>query len=122
MYHIVTGDLVVLEHGDQIPGDGLFVSGHNLRADQSPLTGEAEMVRIDEENPFLLSGCQIVEGDGLMLITAVGMNSQWGQVLANLPLETPDTPLQEKLDSLAASFHTCCLSLSLFSLIISSLA
>jgi Ca2+-transporting ATPase len=37
------------------------------------MTGELKPVKKNEDNPFLLSGCQVAEGYGKMIITAVGM-------------------------------------------------
>ena len=40
VYHILAGDILVLEPGDMIVADGIFISGHNLRADESAATGK----------------------------------------------------------------------------------
>jgi Ca2+-transporting ATPase len=66
-------DLVILGTGDQVPADGILVEGHDLRIDESVMTGELKPVKKNEEVPFLMSGCQVAEGYGKMLITAVGM-------------------------------------------------
>ena len=47
-----------------------------------------------QEKMFILSGCAVVEGDALFLVTAVGKNSEWGKIMAELDTERPDTPLQ----------------------------
>src|SRR5262249_23683894 len=41
---IVVGDLVVLEAGDEVPGDGRVVAASELLLDQSLMTGESEPV------------------------------------------------------------------------------
>jgi P-type Ca2+ transporter type 2C len=46
---------------------------------------------------------QVTEGDGKVLITAVGEHSEWGQTMALVVGESADTPLQEKLTVLAAA-------------------
>ena len=38
---VVTGDLAVIASGDTFPADGLILSGTNLQAEESSLTGEA---------------------------------------------------------------------------------
>lgn len=101
IFNIQVGDVVVLDNGDTIPGDGLFLEGHNLRIDTSNLNGEAVEARVDENNPFLLSGCLVQEGDAKMMVVAVGMHSQWGKLIAASQDEAPETPLQTKLDTLA---------------------
>ncbi|KAJ0519946.1 putative P-type Ca(2+) transporter [Helianthus annuus] len=41
IFDIVVGDIVVLNVGDQIPADGLFIDGHSLLVDESSMTGES---------------------------------------------------------------------------------
>jgi len=95
---VQVGDLVVLETGDFIPADGLFVSGHVMRVDQSAMTGESNPIKKSEESPFLLSMTQVAEGSCRMLVVAVGPNSEWGTLYLNLAgTEPQETPLQEKL-------------------------
>jgi len=38
VYDILTGDIVLLEPGDVIPVDGIFLEGHNLKCDESSAT------------------------------------------------------------------------------------
>jgi P-type Ca2+ transporter type 2C len=45
----------------------------------------------------------VTEGDGRVLVTAVGEHSEWGQTMALVVGESADTPLQEKLTVLAAA-------------------
>lgn len=102
--HILVGDIVELESGDQVPADGLLIEGFDLRVDESVMTGEPDAVKKSAADPFLLSGCQVAEGCGKMLVTSVGVNSEWGKTLAKLTSDDEDeqTPLEEKLDGLAA--------------------
>jgi len=68
------------------------------------VTGEAEAVRKStDKDPFMLSGCQIGDGLGKMLVIATGMNSEWGKTLSKLQEEPEQTPLQKKLDALAGN-------------------
>ena len=52
---LLPGDIVHLAIGDQVPADGVFVSGFSMLIDESSLTGESEKVMVTAENPFLLS-------------------------------------------------------------------
>eukprot|EP00934_Nitzschia_sp_Nitz4_P002432 Nitzschia sp. Nitz4//scaffold54_size114964//15830//19032//NITZ4_003837-RA/size114964-augustus-gene-0.15-mRNA-1//-1//CDS//3329554309//2427//frame0 len=100
---IVLGDLVCLEAGDNIPCDGVLVNYDGLEVDESALTGEPEDIDKDaEHDPFLLSGCTVVAGSGRFVATAVGKQSQWGIIKSKLEKEQEETPLQEKLDDMAA--------------------
>lgn len=49
------------------------------------------------------SSLQVTEGSARMLVTATGLDSEWGKTLALVVCESPDTPLQEKLSDLAGS-------------------
>lgn len=53
-----------------------------------------------DANPFLISGSQIVDGSGTALVLSVGRNSQLGIMRESMDTETPDTPLQLKLEDL----------------------
>lgn len=39
------GDIVQLEPGEVIPCDGVFLSGHNVRCDESSATGESDAIK-----------------------------------------------------------------------------
>ena len=69
------------------------------------MTGESDLIRKNPEKcPFLLSGCKVQTGFGKMLVVAVGMNTQFGilkQAVLTATQERDQTPLQEKLDTLA---------------------
>ncbi|KNA07320.1 hypothetical protein SOVF_172280 [Spinacia oleracea] len=101
IYDLVVGDIVVLSVGDQVPADGLFVSGYNLSIDESSLSGESEPVHVRKEKPFLLSGTKVQDGSAKMLVTSVGMRTEWGSLMATLEGDTEETPLQVKLNGVA---------------------
>ncbi|XP_008805679.2 calcium-transporting ATPase 10, plasma membrane-type [Phoenix dactylifera] len=102
IYDLLPGDIVHLAIGDQVPADGLFISGFSVLIDESSLTGESEPVMVNKENPFLLSGTKVQDGSCIMLVTTVGMRTQWGKLLATLSEGGDDeTPLQVKLNGVA---------------------
>lgn len=102
IYDLLPGDIVHLAIGDQVPADGLFVSGFSVLIDESSLTGESEPVSVNSENPFLLSGTKVQDGSCKMLVTTVGMRTQWGKLMATLSEGGDDeTPLQVKLNGVA---------------------
>nr|CAG8460801.1 2678_t:CDS:2 [Entrophospora candida] len=86
VHDILVGDILHLEPGDIIAADGILVSGHNLRCDESAATGESDAV---------------IEGVGSYVVTCVGMNSYHGRTMMSLRSELEDTPLQIKLNDLA---------------------
>ncbi|KAJ3260627.1 Calcium-transporting ATPase 10, plasma membrane-type [Boothiomyces macroporosus] len=102
MDQIVVGDIVVIETGVVIPADGILVGGFNVEIDESTMTGEPHAIKKDELNdPFLLSGTNVNNGVGKMLVIGTGINSMNGKSLQALDIEPEDTPLQQKLGALA---------------------
>ncbi|OAY33634.1 hypothetical protein MANES_13G112201v8 [Manihot esculenta] len=102
IYDLLPGDIVHLAIGDQVPADGLFISGFSVLIDESSLTGESEPVMASSENPYMLSGTKIQDGSCKMLVTTVGMRTQWGKLMATLSEGGDDeTPLQVKLNGVA---------------------
>nr|BAJ96750.1 predicted protein [Hordeum vulgare subsp. vulgare] len=69
------------------------------------MTGEPYPVEIDaEKNPFLTGGVKIIDGYGRMLVTAVGTDTLWGEMMSSITREnTEATPLQERLERLTSS-------------------
>ncbi|KAA8517155.1 hypothetical protein F0562_017448 [Nyssa sinensis] len=103
IYDLVVGDVVHLYPGNQVPADGIFISGHSLLIDESCLTGESDPVKICSRNPFLLSGAKVQDGLGKMLVTSVGMRTSWGRLMESLSeWGDNETPLQVKLNGIAA--------------------
>ncbi|KAJ3673972.1 hypothetical protein LUZ60_005964 [Juncus effusus] len=102
IYDLLVGDIVHLAIGDQVPTDGLFIEGFSVLINESSLTGESEPVTVNKENPFLLSGTKVQDGSCKMLVTTVGMRTQWGKLMATLSESGDDeTPLQVKLNGVA---------------------
>jgi Ca2+-transporting ATPase len=93
---------LLLEPGDVIASDGVFISGSALKCDESAATGETDAIKKgDNHDPFLLSGSKVSEGVGRYVVTAVGERSFFGKTMMGLRTESEDTPLQVKLDGLA---------------------
>jgi Ca2+-transporting ATPase len=65
------------------------------------MNGEPEASKKSAKKPILLSGTQVAEGNGEMLVTNIGMNSEWGITYSKLIVPQEDTPLQEALADLA---------------------
>lgn len=102
IFDLLVGDLVPLSIGGQVPADGVFVEGHSLSIDESTMTGESLPVKKDKSKPFLLSGCKVQDGQGTMLVTGVGLNTEWGQVMASISHDNGElTPLQVRLNGAA---------------------
>ncbi|WCJ28540.1 calcium-transporting ATPase putative [Euphorbia peplus] len=104
IFDIVVGDVIPLKIGDQVPADGILIAGHSLAIDESSMTGESKIVQKDHKAPFLMSGCKVADGVGTMLVTGVGINTEWGLLMASISEDTgEETPLQVRLNG-AATF------------------
>ncbi|XP_061990312.1 calcium-transporting ATPase 10, plasma membrane-type-like isoform X2 [Rosa rugosa] len=102
IYDLVVGDVIPLNIGDQVPADGVLIIGHSLSIDESSMTGESKIVRKDSKEPFLMSGCKVADGNGIMLVTSVGINTEWGLLMASISEDTgEETPLQVRLNGVA---------------------
>ncbi|OVA20182.1 Cation-transporting P-type ATPase [Macleaya cordata] len=95
---IVVGDIVFLKIGDGIPADGLFINGDHFKVDDDVLLDS----RIDRvENPFLCSGTRVIDGSAQMLVTSVGKNTEWGEMMSRVNHDSKKhTLLQVRLDKL----------------------
>ncbi|KAL0910603.1 hypothetical protein M5K25_021602 [Dendrobium thyrsiflorum] len=119
IFDIVVGDLVPLKIGDQVPADGVLISGHSLAVDESSLTGESKIVHKDPKIPFLMSGCKVADGYGTMLVTAVGINTEWGLLMASISEDNgEETPLQVRLNGVATLIGIVGLSVAAFVLVV----
>ena len=103
-----------------IPADGIFITGHNVKCDESSATGEsdslkktggAQVSRLLEEghtnhkdlDPFIISGAKVLEGVGTYVVTSVGVNSSFGKIMMSMRTEPEETPLQVKLGGMAGA-------------------
>lgn len=108
IHDIVVGDIVVLAVGDQIPGDGVLITANDVKVDESGMTGESDEIKKSlDKDPFMIGSCLIRHGSGTMVVTAVGVNSIYGDILKTLQENDEETPLQGKLDELAKIIGYC---------------
>ncbi|KAJ8543189.1 hypothetical protein K7X08_005712 [Anisodus acutangulus] len=79
----VVGDVIRLKTGDQVPADGIFIDQQSLQIDQSTITRKNDLVEVNNSNNlFLLSGSKVLRGNGRMLFTAVGMNTELAEIIS----------------------------------------
>ena len=117
---VVRGDLVVLAEGDRIPADAVLVDSHDLRTDESLLTGESVPVRKvaagegapraagrpgGDDLPYVFSGSLVVNGTGIGEVVATGPLSEIGKIGQSLSaLETEPPRLQAQTRRLVRVF------------------
>eukprot|EP00238_Polyblepharides_amylifera_P013083 CAMPEP_0196599016 /NCGR_PEP_ID=MMETSP1081-20130531/94632_1 /TAXON_ID=36882 /ORGANISM="Pyramimonas amylifera, Strain CCMP720" /LENGTH=1165 /DNA_ID=CAMNT_0041924757 /DNA_START=173 /DNA_END=3670 /DNA_ORIENTATION=- len=84
IYDLLVGDIVMLATGDQISADGLVVSAQSMTLDESTMTGESDHLKKNPDTaPFLLSGTKVADGYGVMIVTGVGENTEWGRLMGS---------------------------------------
>lgn len=107
---LVPGDLILLSAGDRVPADARLIETVNLRADEAPLTGESTAVEkqtaptpngelaVGDRTSMVYAGTAVIYGRGCAVITATGMETEFGKVARMLQhVEAGRTPLQENL-------------------------
>lgn len=105
---LVVGDILHLAIGDIVAADGILIKDA-VTIDESAMTGESDLQKkVCEErlmnnkvNPFIISGTQVVDGTGIMVVLAVGSNKIAGMNEDLMQSETGETPLQEQLTEVA---------------------
>ena len=106
---LVPGDVVQLEAGNIIPADIRFIETHQIKVDESALTGESHNV---EKHPNELpegdyalgdrinigfKGTHITNGRGLAYVVTTGMNTELGRIAKMIQTDESSTPLQKRL-------------------------
>ena len=89
---VVPGDVLLLESGDRVPADIRLTSTQGLQIDESPLTGESEPVRKDEDweatedvplgdrRNMAFAGTSVTRGRGRGIVVETGSNTTIGQL------------------------------------------
>jgi len=97
IWELVPGDLVLLNAGEKVPGDGLLLESIKLSMDEAILTGESEPINkmVDEE---VFMGTTVLTGRGMLEVQQTGTGTELGQIAASLQEHVEeDTPLQVRL-------------------------
>ena len=95
---LVKGDLVILQEGDRIPGDGHLVAATNFSVDESMLTGESLSV-LKSVSDQIYSGTLVVKGHGRAVIEKIGSATEIGKIGSTLAdIEIERTHLQREID------------------------
>ncbi|MGZ5307890.1 MAG: P-type ATPase, partial [Solirubrobacterales bacterium] len=96
--HVVPGDAVRVEPGDQLVADGEVGSSRGMTLDESMLTGEADGVR-KRPGQRALSGSFCISGSGYYEVDAVRENSYAAKVAGEArQFRHPPSPLQEEVN------------------------
>lgn len=107
---LTIGDLVQIEAGDVISGDGRIIECSSLQINESALTGEVESVDkttdvitgqvvIGDQKNMVFSSSLVTNGTGRYIVTHIGMQTEIGKIASMLNnAKERKTPLQKSLD------------------------
>ena len=99
---LVPGDIVKIETGMAVTCDCVTLRPQSLRMNEAAITGEPDLIeKTNEDNCVIISGTCVEEGDGEVLVVAIGMDSLQGILKGSLDAEKEPTPLEEHLEELA---------------------
>lgn len=123
---LVVGDLIVLSSGVRVSADGRIIESKGLVVDESALTGESNPLRKDaesevpEEAPLtertnsVFSGTVVLDGEGIVLVTAVGEKSEFGKIAREIQItKKENTYLQTAMINLAKILAVVAIAVSL---------
>ncbi|MFV8337734.1 cation-translocating P-type ATPase [Flavobacterium sp. LB3P21] len=106
---IVPGDVVVLEAGNVIPADVRFFETHQIKVDESALTGESNNVEknteelpegnyaLGDQTNMGYKGTFVTNGRALAYVVTTGMHTQLGHIAKMIQTDETATPLQKRL-------------------------
>lgn len=109
---LVPGDIIFIEEGMKVPADARLLEEFSLECDESLLTGESvpvekqlqplhEEKKVSERSNMIFSGTNITKGNGIAVVTSIGMDTQIGKIAASLQeIKRELTPLQKRLNYL----------------------
>ncbi len=110
---VTVGDIILMESGDKIVADGRLIDSNSLSIDESALTGESVPSEKDanailplstplaDRKNCVYSGTFVTDGNGKMVVTNVGDNTEIGKIAGGLKEKTEiNSPLNQKLSKL----------------------
>lgn len=121
---IVPGDIIVLKEGDKVPADARLIEIINLQTNEASLTGESLPVRKDilkitkpalilDRKNIVFSGTGITYGKGKAIVTATGMNTEFGKIAEQVSIvQKEETPLEIRTKELGKWFGIIALIIS----------
>lgn len=127
---LTVGDIVQIEAGDIVSGDGRIFESSSLQINESALTGEVDSVDkiietihdqvvVGDQKNMAFSGSLVTNGTGRYIVTSIGMRTEIGKIASMLnEAKERKTPLQKSLDEFSgklsiAIMFICALVLTL---------
>ena len=128
---LVPGDIIILEAGNCVPADCRLLETHNLKIEESSLTGETEPVLknaemfcknnipIGDKLNMAYMASIVVNGSAKAVITETGMSTNVGKIAGMIIQdEAPQTPIQRKLAQVGKILGIVCLAICVIIFII----
>ena len=96
---LTVGDIVILDEGDKVPADVVLIEANNMTCDESSMTGESEAIKKEIADELFMDS-NILSGNGVGVVRAIGMKTQIGQIAEVVQEADEDTPLKTKVGKL----------------------
>ncbi|HVB44173.1 MAG TPA: HAD-IC family P-type ATPase [Streptosporangiaceae bacterium] len=111
---VVTGDVVLISAGDQVPADGRIIAASSLQIDESALTGESVPAAKDavtlspdgrrgtgQQTNMAFMNTPVTHGSGTVLVTGTGAGTELGRISGMLATTAREkSPLTRELNTL----------------------
>jgi Ca2+-transporting ATPase len=122
---VVPGDVLVLHTGDRVAADGRLLEVINLKADEALLTGEstastkhlasgsAPDQAVGDRKCMVFGGTVITYGRGRAVVTATGMDTEFGKIARMLQdVAEHKTPLEARMATIGRVLSVICLAVA----------
>ena len=122
---VVPGDVLVLHTGDRVAADARLLEEINLKADEALLTGESTAsgknlapvadpdLAVADRKCMVFGGTVITYGRGRAVVTATGMDTEFGKIARMLADVTEDqTPLEARMATIGRVLSVICLTVA----------
>ncbi len=121
---IVPGDIFIIVEGDIVPADAVILESSDLKADESPLTGESMMLDKEHAGTFtesvfnnkamVFAGTTIMGGKAKCIAMKTGISTEYGKIGKMISsIEVSQTPLQKNIDKIVKILGTVAVGLSI---------
>ena len=122
---VVPGDILLMHTGDRVAADARLLEVVNLMVDEAILTGEstpatkseapapAPDTPIADQHGMLFGGTVVTYGRGLAVVTATGMDTEFGRIAQMLgDVRAEKTPLEKRISLIGQVLSIICLAVA----------
>ena len=110
---LTIGDIVIIEEGNKVPADLTLIESKNLHVDESHLTGESEAINKNIEDDVYMDS-NILSGNGIGVVTHIGMNTTIGKIAKLVQEDSGETPLQKRVGKLGKTLSLIAIIVCIF--------